>query len=442
MPLRVRFDPVDSTRISRDVLSDSLSQYLTSLRVRRPNSGFEEVHSGLQNVKSLRIVRKSPYYMAVIDIGKNRRTTRSTKVPWRARTTEERRQNASKAYIVAAGMQRISDKKKADELTPETIDRIVQSISTLVTEPEVNAAAVVETFFVEWLATTKGRTLECYQHVTNLFFDSIGDRKKLQMRQIRVADIRAFLKLRKNEGVADTTLRQNLKILNTVFLRARKLQVIQTSPVEPVLATAGLSDEQMDRFVFTCEEVARLIEVADADWEFMVQTGFYVGTRIGDAAIIQAKSYDFEKNTIYYLDRKKNKFLKKPMHRAYASFIRTRLKELNPDDFMSPELCNLKTGGSGGLSRRFMRLMNKAGIDSKTAAGKGKRKFSELSYHSLRHTMNSNLANAGVPQEMRMALVGHDDNTVNDTYTHLDINALSKALDSLPALPTSSRRST
>ena len=65
-------------------------------------------------------------------------------------------------------------------------------------------------------------------------------------------------------------------------------------------------------------------------------------------------------------------------------------------------------------------------------AGKG-RAFSSLSFHSLSHSFNSELANKGVSQELRRHLTGHATDKMNDVYSHLDQGLLKKAVHKLPA---------
>ena len=59
------------------------------------------------------------------------------------------------------------------------------------------------------------------------------------------------------------------------------------------------------------------------------------------------------------------------------------------------------------------------------------RTFTRRSFHSLRHTCNSELANADVPQEVRRKLVGHMDNEINDIYTPLEKRVFRAAIHTL-----------
>jgi integrase len=85
----------------------------------------------------------------------------------------------------------------------------------------------------------------------------------------------------------------------------------------------------------------------------------------------------------------------------------------------------------------FGRLMAKAGIDQGVIRERGEgvsRKTSALSFHSLRHSFNSILANAEVPQELRMKLTGHSSVDMNDGYTHTELKTIRGALKHLPRL--------
>jgi integrase len=97
-----------------------------------------------------------------------------------------------------------------------------------------------------------------------------------------------------------------------------------------------------------------------------------------------------------------------------------------------PSLANRKTRGKTGLIREFAGIMHAAGIDQCIVPGQGKRRFSKLSFHSLRHGFYSHIANAGVDQETRQVMTGHGTKAANDDYTHLELPKLRGAVELLP----------
>ena len=79
-------------------------------------------------------------------------------------------------------------------------------------------------------------------------------------------------------------------------------------------------------------------------------------------------------------------------------------------------------------------LAVRAGLDTMTLKGKGSHQFSRRTFHSLRYSFNSALANAGVRQEIRVKFTGHSSNAMNDRYTKLDRKPLGDAIEKLPKL--------
>jgi len=79
-----------------------------------------------------------------------------------------------------------------------------------------------------------------------------------------------------------------------------------------------------------------------------------------------------------------------------------------------------------------------AGIEpgiARERSGKAGHSVSKLSFHSLRHSFTSELANSGVPPEIRQKLTGHADLGTHKTYTHLEVATFQRAIAALPSLP-------
>ena len=94
----------------------------------------------------------------------------------------------------------------------------------------------------------------------------------------------------------------------------------------------------------------------------------------------------------------------------------------------------------GNLSNQFGDLLVAYGLRSpqpprsRGIGRDGKRKGAELSFHSLRHTAVSLLKDAGVPDAVVMALVGHESAAMSARYTHVGKEALAKAAKTLPEI--------
>jgi integrase len=79
--------------------------------------------------------------------------------------------------------------------------------------------------------------------------------------------------------------------------------------------------------------------------------------------------------------------------------------------------------------------MRKAGVDSQPVKRDvGVRTLSRRSFHALRHSFTSALANADVAPELRMKLTGHSSEAVHRGYTHHEIETLRQAILKLPTV--------
>ena len=88
-----------------------------------------------------------------------------------------------------------------------------------------------------------------------------------------------------------------------------------------------------------------------------------------------------------------------------------------------------------GLSAEFAAIMRKAGVHGAvirhTAKGRGN---TTKSFHSLRHSFNSALANAGIARELRQVLTGHASETYERTLYARELQPLRDAVSVLPRI--------
>ncbi len=75
-----------------------------------------------------------------------------------------------------------------------------------------------------------------------------------------------------------------------------------------------------------------------------------------------------------------------------------------------------------------------AGEVARERKGEWGRTINTLSFHSLRHSFNSIMANAGVAQEIRQKFTGHSSAEMNKRYTHHELAPLRAAIDAIPSV--------
>ena len=144
---------------------------------------------------------------------------------------------------------------------------------------------------------------------------------------------------------------------------------------------------------------------------------------------------DLDKRTITVETRKTGKRLTVPIHPQFAAWLEMQTRGIGKAPVF-PTLAGKSGGGKSGLSMAFKRIMERAGIKGcmlREASGAG-RSQSSLSFHSLRHSFNSAMANAGVAPELRQKLTGHSSIDMNRVYTHHELEPLRAAVAAIPSL--------
>jgi integrase len=297
----------------------------------------------------------------------------------------------------------------------------------------------VENFFRDWL---KGKdnegTNERYTGTVDLFLESIGAKAKGYLSNIDHKDIQKFRNSRKD--FAPKTIRTDLKSLGSAFNLAKRLNFMEYNPVEKCLALNPINVKSSEKLPFSLEQVKAILKKADGEWKTVILFAYFTGARLTDCTRMKWSNIDFEKHVLHFVMKKTgHKNDDEEIHTMpLAPELEAHLLEIpcadDDDSYITPELAAKETKGNYGLSACFKRIMIAAGVDPQEVEGKGKRKFSKLSFHSLRHGCNSLLGNAGVDQETRMKLVGHKSKNINDGYTHVEIKKLRDALAKLPPL--------
>ncbi len=371
----------------------------------------------------------SPFFQAVITLPDGRRTNRSTKT-----------KNKTQALLLAAQFQDAADKLKDGTLTTDHARKVLNDLLERAGQDPLHNDST-ENFLREW---AKGKlnesTRERYEQVIEVFIKILGAKAKGNLTGISHKDVFAFMDARKNLGLAPRTLSVDIKSLKSAFNTAKKMDYIPSNPVDKALMMRPIEIECSEHDPFSIPQVQTLLSAADGEWLTMILLGYCVGARIGDCAAMKWENVNFEKGVMDFVQQKTKRRKNKsrvvcPLHPMLEAHLKNLLAK--PDkvsDFLCPALAALVSGGKTGLSGRFAKLMQKAGIDQKKIQGKGKRMFSKLSFHSFRHCFNSLLANNGFQQEVRTALTGHSSSQINDDYTHFDIPKLQQAVRSLPML--------
>lgn len=311
---------------------------------------------------------------------------------------------------------------------------------------------VVETFLDDWLAraqkTKSGGTYERYSGIVKNFKKSLGSKVKATMADVTVPDVQRFIEWRLEDGRNPSTVRTDCKILNAPFALAVRQGLMLVNPV----AAAEIPDgEKETRAPFSTEQVRDLLKATEAlaledekepelwrEWKTCIMLGFFTGLRLGDVVNLTLGQVDLEKHLLKVRPQKtsrKKRDLIIPLHPQLEAHV-LDLPVADGSKPLCPKLAHRKVSGKYGLSIQFHAILAKAEIQQETikARGDAGHEFNRYTFHSLRHSYVSELANAGIAPDLRQLLSGHADEKSHAIYTHTKLATLRKAIETLPRI--------
>jgi integrase len=365
--------------------------------------------------------RSPKFWIACFTNRDGRQLKRSTK-------TADKRQ----ALQIALELERVEGQARKSVLTTTQLRKVLSDVSEKVTGDSLSVPTV-EAYLHDWLDTVAPQieplTLVRYKGTVAQFLEHLGGKSKQPVTSLAPQDIERFMSTRLAAGYAPKTTIVDLKTLGTAFRRAEAYGVILKNPVAAVRLP---KDEGSERGVFTQGEVQKLLDAAPTlEWQTLILLGYFLGARLSDCVHMQWQNVIPEQGVIVYEQRKTGKKVVVPMHYHVIEHL-NYLSTFGTEGYLCPTLVKRVAGGRNGLSGAFNRIVLKAEIDPGVTAGKGIRKFTTRTFHSLRHSFTSALANAGIAEEVRMKLTGHSSKPVHHGYTHLELSALKNAVGALP----------
>ncbi len=240
-----------------------------------------------------------------------------------------------------------------------------------------------------------------------------------------------FLNQRIAKKLSPATVRLDVKIIGGALNVARRQGLITTNPAEAVELPEAVG---MERGTFTPAEVKMLVDTADGEWKLLIMFAYFTGARLSDCCRMQWDGVDLAGETLTYQQAKTGAKVFTPLHPDLLARLNKLAGTDKPDVFILPQIAGQRTSGRRGLSETFKQIMRKAGVDSQTVKGKGNQMFSKRSFHALRHSFTSALANQNVSSELRMKLTGHATEGEHQKYTHHEIENLRAAVKKIPSL--------
>jgi integrase len=199
------------------------------------------------------------------------------------------------------------------------------------------------------------------------------------------------------------TVNRELEVLSKIFTLAMDDEIIERNPCRKVKKLR--MDNQRTRHLSTDEEDRLMVALTGrrAHLKPVVTVAIYTGMRRGELFKLQRNHVDFELNLINVKQTKTGKDRTVPMDDSVREILDRLCEGLRDEDFVFE---NSNTGVHiTDIKRGFKSACREAGIHG-------------LTFHDLRHTFGTRLADLGVDIVKIAELMGHQSILTTRRYTH------------------------
>jgi integrase len=277
--------------------------------------------------------------------------------------------------------------------------------------------------------TVAKRSLQAYQTTAKesaAFFREKSIRSFSALTPQRVQELRDWW-AGQNGPVTTNTKMKHLRIALKQAVLARRMDR------NPAAEVPRLREADTVRREFRPAEIDLLLPTLTGEWRAIFLLGLYTGQRLNDLAEIQWRNVDLVAKTIAFQARKTRTLVALPLVAACCEALTALPSADNPDAAVFPQVAALKATSRSNAFRELLAAVGLAlpVVREKQEGILRRRKTSELSFHSLRHTATSMLKAAGVSDAIARAIVGHESAAVSRAYTHLDMETMRKALEKM-----------
>lgn len=265
--------------------------------------------------------------------------------------------------------------------------------------------------------TTKANTVDAWLGGANPTVDFFTED--------RLEDFYASLLENSSNKTANETMRHLSRVLDLVVPK-----VLPYNPVSQVKLASNQGSDTLDRTPLTMGEVMMIVNKMPRTGrcgEFRIATIIAASTscRMTDAVLMSSEN--LTNGVMTYRQSKTKKTVSIPIvNPVWLS----ELKSMQGD--YCPELKEeYRARRTSTMSSEYTELITELGVDQdyKVFAKSGRR-VARKTFHSLRHTLRSELINKGATSEIADMITGHSGDQ-GKTYTHMDIASMRKHLESV-----------
>ena len=341
------------------------------------------------------------------------------------RDTRKKASPLPKAFAVI--LDTVTREAAAGSLTLARAEEFVHRLHKLA-NPDFNEASLKD-FWTSWITEQKrhvgASTATGYEQDLALFTAALGQRiMKAPVKALTSAQVNAAIDKAKKAGDRRaSTINKALASLRRVMEAAVDQKLATHNPAKQ--SRSLRQEDSIVRAPFTVAEIRALLDHKETsdEWRGAITIAAHTGLRLSDVLSLSTKHVEGTRLTIMpSKTARQKKVITVPLTPSCIGWIGLRKGDFFP---------TLKKQATATSSMQFSAIMGKAGVPKEIEQPGGLK--ASRSFHALRHTFTSLLADADIHADVRKKLTGHSSSSIHDRYSHHD-EALDRAVGTLPSL--------
>lgn len=287
-----------------------------------------------------------------------------------------------------------SNRRQAEKIAQkQQQDANAQRFQLVEADPHLTFGALAARFIASGIA---------YQHHLYHLKILVPYFADIQVMRLTKAQAEEFRRKRQREGsVKDATVNRDLSVLRHILYWGVDEKLLLANP----LARLRMARERRTRRpVLSVAEEDALLSAAPEHLRRIIIAALDTGMRRGEILSQQWEHVDFPRRLLFVTKSKtpEGESREIPLTRRLSALLETKARH-------SGVVFTYQDQPFRIVKTTWRTALRKSGIR-------------HVRFHDLRHTFNTRLMEAGVMQEVRMALMGHSSGqSVHSTYTHVEL---------------------
>lgn len=370
---------------------------------------------------------KSRYWYACFQLPNGKRTKRSTKEI-----------NRKKAQAIADSWEGVA----RGNTTAIQARKVVSDIFKASTGETLSHSSIRE-FFADWLKSKKPEigkvTAQKYGAAVSEFMEFLGEKAETDLLRLTHDDLHAFRDFAAEKSSPKTA---NNKL--TIVSQAARMAYRDGHMPDNIAGRTRklrLKGRQQVRQPFKVDQIRAILNEADGEWKGIVLMGYYTGQRLGDIATLRWRDIDLKSRMLSMVSKKQQRRTNVPLVGPIFDWLSEQKSKEEKDPHVFPLAAKSVAKNDGkvsALSKQFQVILVSVGLAKRREwksqeKGRGSRRtLSPLTFHSLRHSLTSDLKDLGSGSAIAQDIVGHDSTAASNIYTHVSDDAKRQYLEKLP----------